>query len=272
MALISLTTSTNVGLDMTKFDFASYVSGEFLVQHTDSVLLWTNGATKATTITGIGIVPVVIFGTLTDIKAGTFTSFNATDGISTFSMIGLNISGVTFFDLALAQQWGKLAALLESGNDVVSGTANKDVLVGGAGTDVLTGNAGSDRLLGGAGADTLIGGTGSDTLIGGASRDTFIFDTSPGTAGVDTIRDFQHGVDHIVLRSSVFSNVGALGHLGASHFHVGTEATTAAQGILYDAATGDLFSDADGSGAAAAVLFAHLTAGLALTAGDFLIA
>ena len=271
MAFISLTTSTNVGLDMRTFDFAAYISGEVLVQHSDSLLVWSNGGTHSTTVTGSGIVPVVIFGTLTDITAGRMFSFTATDGATTFSMSGLDISAVTVFDLAATQQWGKLATLTESGNDAVSGTQNKDVLVGGAGNDILYGNAGSDVLLGGKGNDTLIGGAGSDTLIGGAGSDTFIFDTRPGTAGVDTIKDFLPGVDHIVLESSVFSNVGAVGVMGASHFHLGTAATTAAQGILYDAATGNLFSDADGSGIAPAILIAHLTAGLALTAGDFLI-
>ena len=145
MTVITLTTSGSVGLDMTTLDFKSYISGELLVQHSDSVLFWTNGSTRVSTITGSGIVSQVIFGTLTDITAGTFTSFISSDGISTFSMVGLNVSGVTFFDLALAQQWDKLAALTESGNDIVSGTANNDVLVGGAGTDALAGVRGPGR-------------------------------------------------------------------------------------------------------------------------------
>ena len=213
----------------------------------------------------------MVLGTLTDITAGHFSTFTATDGITTFSMIGLNVASSTFFDLAVAQQWGKLAGLLEKGDDVVSGTANRDVLIGGGGNDFLVGNAGSDKLYGGDKSDTLVGGAGSDTLIGGAAADTFVFDTRPGTAGVDTIQDFQHGIDHIVLQASVFSNVGAVGVLGTSHFHLGSAATTGAQGILYDSATGGLFSDGDRSGAAPAALFAHLTVGLTLTANDFLI-
>ena len=271
MAVITLNTTAAVGLDMTTFNFASYISGEFLVQHSELFLLWTNGGTHVSTITGSGIVPVVVFGTVTDITAGQFSAFTTTDGTTTFSMIGIDVAAAKFFDLAVAQEWGKLAALTERGDDVVSGTANRDVLIGGGGKDVLVGNAGSDRLDGGDKSDTLVGGAGSDTLIGGGSADTFVFDTRPGTAGVDTIRDFQPGIDHIVLQASVFSNVGAVGVMGASHFHLGSAATTGAQGILYDSATGDLFSDVDGSGAAPAVLFAHLTVGLTLTAGDFLI-
>ncbi len=39
--------------------------------------------------------------------------------------------------------------------------------------------------------------------------------------------------------------------------------------IIYDAATGRIYYDADGSGAGAQVLFAQVTAGLALTNADF---
>ena len=41
--------------------------------------------------------------------------------------------------------------------------------------------------------------------------------------------------------------------------------------IVYNSATGNLFFDPDGNGPAAAVRFAHLAAGLALSSGDFLV-
>ena len=47
---------------------------------------------------------------------------------------------------------------------------------------------------------------------------------------------------------------------------------TDAQGIRYNPTTGNLFSDADGSGPIHAIMFAHLDPGLNLTASDFLIA
>ena len=49
----------------------------------------------------------------------------------------------------------------------------------------------------------------------------------------------------------------------------GTSAQDADDRIIYDAATGQLYYDADGSGSGAQVLFATLNANLSLTASDF---
>jgi Ca2+-binding RTX toxin-like protein len=49
-------------------------------------------------------------------------------------------------------------------------------------------------LDGGAGNDVLHGGAGNDLLIGGAGADRFAFS---GSNGIDTIADFQHGLDTI---------------------------------------------------------------------------
>lgn len=80
--------------------------------------------------------------------------------------------------------------------DRLVGRAGDDTLTGGAGDDVLIGNRGADLLEGRAGADRLIGGAGSDRLIGGAGADVFVFRLGDGA---DEIRDFEPGVDSLIL-------------------------------------------------------------------------
>lgn len=84
------------------------------------------------------------------------------------------------------------------------GTQFADVLVGAASADFFAGNAGDDWLDGGAGDDKLAGGAGIDFLRGGSGNDQFILGSNEG---VDTISDFQHGQDKIVLTGSQFSGV-----------------------------------------------------------------
>ena len=126
----------------------------------------------------------------------------------------------------------------------------------------LTGNAFNQTIVGTAGADTLTGGGGTDVLIGGAGADVFVL----GTNGVTGIADFATG-DRIGLGAGV--SVGTA--LDASEFLVGTAATTAEQRVIYDQASGQLFYDADGNGAGAAVLFALVTPGSQLSATDFIV-
>ena len=52
---------------------------------------------------------------------------------------------------------------------------------------------------------------------------------------------------------------------------MGSSAGDADDRIVYDSGTGEIFYDADGSGAVAAILFATVTAGSPLTNADFFI-
>lgn len=74
-------------------------------------------------------------------------------------------------------------------------TANDD--------DLLLGSTAANVLTGGAGRDILIGLGGRDGLAGGSGADWFVFaamkDSPAGTH--DTIRDFQHGTDRIVVNA-----------------------------------------------------------------------
>ena len=86
------------------------------------------------------------------------------------------------------------------GNDILTGGAEDDTLNGGVGNDTLTGDGGNDSLNGGIGNDTLTGGLGDDNLTGGAGIDLFILDCN--TNGVDTITDFETGIDLILIQGN----------------------------------------------------------------------
>ena len=87
---------------------------------------------------------------------------------------------------------------------------------------------------------------------------------------VDRVTDFAAGVDRIVLDRAVFATLSA-GALDPAAFRQGTAAADADDRIIYDAASGSLFYDADGLGGAEAVRFAQLQTGLSLTGADFLV-
>ena len=134
------------------------------------------------------------------------------------------------------------------------------------------GNSLNNIIEGNSGDNRLNGDRGNDTLTGGAGSDTFVFKSAlNGATNVDTITDFTVGTDTIELARSVFSALST-GALDSDAFQVGSAAVDASDRIIYDSATGDLFYDADGSGAGAAVRFATLSTGLTLTASDFVIA
>jgi len=69
-------------------------------------------------------------------------------------------------------------------------------MTGTAARDVINGTAGDDVIQGGLGADTLSGGLGSDRFVYNSLRD-----------GIDTITDFQPGVDVLDL-SAVLQSLG----------------------------------------------------------------
>jgi len=69
----------------------------------------------------------------------------------------------------------------------------------------IGGTAGRDTLTGTAGDDVFTGGTGADTLTGGAGADLFVFTSLRD--GLDTITDFQPGIDRIVL-TQLLQSVG----------------------------------------------------------------
>jgi serralysin len=119
---------------------------------------------------------------------------------------------------------------------------------GGTGAIDLAGNMFANTIYGNAGANVLDGKGGADILVGLAGADSFAFTTAPGGGNVDTVTDFAVADDTIVLENAVFAGLAA-GALAAGAFATGGAATEADDRIVYNAATGALLFDADGSGA-----------------------
>ena len=89
------------------------------------------------------------------------------------------------------------------------------------------------------------------------------------SAAMSTRSPTSRPADGIYLDTMVFADLAA-GALAASAFRAGAAATTAAQRIIYNSANGQILYDADGNGAGAAILFATVNPGTALTAGKLL--
>jgi len=134
----------------------------------------------------------------------------------------------------------------------------------------LTGNELANTIYGNYGNNVLNGGGGPDAIYGYAGGDAFRFDSPLGPGNADTIGDYVVADDSIQLDDAVFSGL-APGVLAAGAFHTGSAAADADDRIIYNSATGALMFDSDGTGAGAAVQFALLSAGLAMTASEFLV-
>jgi Ca2+-binding RTX toxin-like protein len=136
----------------------------------------------------------------------------------------------------------------------------------------LTGNAAGNVVTGNDGDNVLNGGDGNDELSGRGGQNSFLFDTPLNAASnVDTITDFNVADDTILLDDAIFSSDLGLGNISSSELVIGPAALDANDRIIYNSVTGDLSYDSDGAGGNAAIRFARLSAGLALTDLDFLV-
>jgi serralysin len=160
-------------------------------------------------------------------------------------------------------------------NDRLTGYSGNDTIIGGAGNDTLTGGAGRDVLSGGSGSDLLYGGTGSDVLYGGTGSDAFIFNTRPlgdGLAEMDFVQDFTQS-DIVAIDNDAFAGLGGSGWLAAYMFKVvgfgGVVDST--DRLIYNAATGVLTYDANGSGTGGRVVLADFAGNPNLTADNIFV-
>ncbi|MEQ1953265.1 S8 family serine peptidase [Mesorhizobium yinganensis] len=136
----------------------------------------------------------------------------------------------------------------------------------------LTGNEIAQSMTGNAGSNIVDGKGGNDTLTGLGGKDFFVFSSALGASNVDKITDFNVADDTIQLENAVFTALTSTGVLAAALFKDNFLAPIDADDrIIYNSNSGSLFYDADGAGGAAAVKFATLSTGLALTAADFVV-
>jgi hypothetical protein len=182
----------------------------------------------------------------------------------------------------------------DDGDDVVTGGDGNDGVLGGTGKDLLFGNQGADTFYGGQGDDTVYGGrdndvlfggrdndrlsgdegndvlsgdAGADTLTGGGGVDWFVYNAP--TDGCDTITDFTSGLDKLVVNERAFGGL-AFGTLDSRLFAVAGQETADTR-FIFNAATGTLSYDADGSGLMAPTTIATVLYGRTLKAEDILV-
>ena len=174
---------------------------------------------------------------------------------------------------------GATAATVFVGGVAEDTIKNIEDVVGGRGADHLTGDGSDNTLIGGdgndilkglGGKDTLTGGAGKDVLTGGPGKDNFYFDVAPAAGNADTITDFVHNADSILLAHGIFANISQADALAHNFFAVG-----AAHGIhdriVYQPDTGALLYDADANGSGQGVVFAHVALHLPLDGFDFFV-
>lgn len=192
------------------------------------------------------------------------------------------------------------------GNDSLDGGTGADTLRGGYGDDTFQVDDAGDLVLEGAGegndtivtsvsyklqagqeietvritgsgqsiegnefANTLIGGLGNDVLTGGNGTDTFVFATAFGPNNVDRITDFTAG-DKIKISAGLVPAL-ASEQMATAFKEISSDTLDSDDRILYDANSGALSYDADGSGDIAAVTFAVLENKPTITHADIII-
>ena len=200
-------------------------------------------------------------GALIDLRAGQFSQLGNAITLSDGSLQHANVA--IAYDVRIEKGFGG---------------QGPDKIIGNGAINSLRGNGGHDTLQGGAGSDNLVGGAGNDRLMGQGGQDSFQFETALDPSGnVDLIVGFSVADDTIRLDNDIFDAFAAANvALAGVAFYRAAGATTAhddTDRIIYDKTEGDIYYDPDGTGVAAATLFATLAGAPPplVTAADFFI-
>jgi Ca2+-binding RTX toxin-like protein len=193
--------------------------------------------------------PQALFGTL---------NINSPGGLQPDAVYEMPFGGDDTVQTAFSYSLpGNVEHLILTGSEAIDGSGNglANTLIGNAGNNVLEGHGGNDTLTGGQGSDRIV------------------FAETLGSENVDTITDFEFGVDVIELNPSAFGALLPLadGVLPTSNFVVGSAALESNDYIIYDDTVGALYYDADGSGEREAIVFATVPVGTVLVAADIVV-
>jgi Ca2+-binding RTX toxin-like protein len=170
-------------------------------------------------------------------------------------------SGTQFAPLQNVENVGRLEQPVFGGDD--HSYLFDDHFIGSDAANLIQNEAGNDTVDGGLGNDTL-------DLFGNA---ILTFSTSPSAANADTVVRFESGQDKIQLDLPAHTALGARGNFtsGDARFFAASGAASgqdATDRIVYNTSNGNLYYDADGSGAGAAQLIATLQGAPTLAATD----
>ncbi len=96
-----------------------------------------------------------------------------------------------------------------AGSDDLNSGLGNDVCIGGIGNDFLWGRWLDDRIEGGRGNDTIHAAGGTNEIYGGPNSDRFFYDVFDGrdNGALDTIHDFERGVDFLEINSEVRGSI-----------------------------------------------------------------
>jgi len=224
-----------------------------------------SGAYGNDVVSGGGGMDWLLFGAAGAVNVD-FATGAATGGAGSVQFSGIEAVEGSLEDDHIVTGDGGVWVYANGGNDTV---------IGGAGDDVIAGDAAFGHPSDEAGDDWLFGGAGRDELAGGDGADSFVF-ASAGEADADLVQDFASGTDWLVFDDAFFGAIGPAGGFAADdpRFFAAAGASAAqdaADRVIYDMTSGDLYYDPDGSGGAGALIVATLDGAPAVAASDFVV-
>jgi Ca2+-binding RTX toxin-like protein len=193
-------------------------------------------------------------------------------GISIDVNNSINNFGEAAFDqlVNIENIWGSRYDDVIRGDDAVGGQ-----IYGFEGNDILDGRGGNDIFYGGTGSDTMTGGAGADDFFYLSWNDHYNqFGTLEAYEGGDTITDFQHGTDHVIVSrywfgfGNIQGPAAALTAADANFVDNGSAATSSKPTFYWNVGSGVLQFDPDGNGASQAVNIATFAPGTTLSLSD----